>query len=183
MLERFQGDLNTISLALGIIATVWAYFSRSLIGKGCRAVAYRFSAISRLETRLDEVMAQLLPNGGGSMRDAINRIESRLTAVMDEDSSAMFEADASGLCIYANPSMLRLTQRTMDQLKGNGWYNIVDPMDRESVRAEWTAAIEEKRSFEAVFFLVGGREVSVNSREMVDRAGNIVGHLVFVRNI
>jgi len=43
--------------------------------------------VIRWGTRLDKTMsfveAQMLPNGGSSLRDALNRIESRITIVED----------------------------------------------------------------------------------------------------
>jgi PAS domain S-box-containing protein len=53
----------------------------------------------------------------------------------------IFETDAAGHCVYANPECCRLIGQKLGQLKGRGWMNFLHPLDVERVAAAWTRAI------------------------------------------
>lgn len=110
---------------------------------------------------LRQLLDEVRPNGGSSLRDAINRIEhrqirldERAKAMMHEEDKAMFESDAEGNTVWVNRKYQRLVGRTLEDLKGHGWVNTIHPEDREHVNEEWYRAVEEERTFVSNFRVV-----------------------------
>lgn len=138
--------------------------------------------------KLDYVVSELLPNGGSSIRDSLNRIESRQVlqdqrqrAILSDMSVGVFETDEFGQCIWVNRKYLRMTGRTLAEVSGSGWANILADEDRVRVVAGWTAAINEQREFEMEYRIVSpdGKKtkVRVQSYKMHDAGGAPLGYL------
>ena len=51
----------------------------------------------------------------------------------------------------ANPALLTLCGRTMEELRGQGWELFVAPAEREAVRREWRDAVAAQRIYEAEY--------------------------------
>ena len=103
---------------------------------------------------LNSVLAEVLPNGGSSLKDAVSRIErrqilfdGRAHAMMQEENKPMFEADVYGNCVWVNRKLARITGRSQEDLRNNGWINIIHEDDREAVVREWRKSVSEHRSF------------------------------------
>lgn len=149
--------------------------------------AFATAIMAQLEPRLavmqdtiDEVRHQVFPNSGGSAYDQITRVlessrrtESHLNllrgtmrAHQDADlSQARFEADAAGEFVWVSHAFLRWCNRGSEQVVGYGWVNAVAHADRERVRAEFEAAIEERREFTSRFTMhpLGGEDFQVDA--------------------
>jgi PAS domain S-box-containing protein len=153
------------------------------LSDGSRAKA----SLAAVDARFDEVLAELKPNGGSSMRDAINRIEElqiRLSVRVDHvlngqiDTPALYETDQAGLCVWVSPSYSKMTGQPLTEAIGWGWIVPLHPEDSDKVRGEWRLAIEERRSFSMVFRIVtgDGSVVRVYSRAHPLRVGTkIIG--------
>lgn len=107
------------------------------------------------------ILAEFKPNGGSSLRDAINKIQNtvvivdaRQWAIVAGLRDPMWESDATGGCVRANRALLDLVQRNFDEMAGTGWENIVCPDDKTRVWQEWNSAVERKRTFESVYCVV-----------------------------
>lgn len=105
-----------------------------------------------------QILKELYPNGGGSLRDAINQlhmrqtmINDRLLNIMDHDKTPIFETDSNGAIVWVNNAYIIVTGRPMQELLGYGWINGVYEPDRERVSTQWDLAIEEKRTFELTY--------------------------------
>jgi len=132
---------------------------------------YRFARdFAAVFESLDVIKKQLVPNGGSSLRDAIDRIENRIS--MTEQRAkllcmdapvAIFEADASGNFIHVNRTMTRWTGRNTEDFKGTGWINTIPHPDRFEVFEEWTKAVAQNREYNSRFILqsVTGGEYEV----------------------
>lgn len=110
---------------------------------------------------VERVLAEFQPNGGSSLRDAINKIQSTITivdarqwAIVAGLRDPMWESDADGNCVRTNRALLDLVQRTFDEMAGAGWENIVSVDDRARVWKEWADAVSRKRPFESVYCVV-----------------------------
>jgi two-component system, cell cycle sensor histidine kinase and response regulator CckA len=57
----------------------------------------------------------------------------------------IFEADAAGDCVFANPYWLALTGLTLEQALDKGWLTSIHPDDREHVGAAWYKAVRTRR--------------------------------------
>lgn len=56
--------------AIGAVSVVWAKLVKPVVGWGLK-----------LDRMMEFVEAQMVPNGGTSLRDSVNRIEARLASV------------------------------------------------------------------------------------------------------
>lgn len=133
-----------------------------------------------LQQDVAEVRKQVFPNGGGSMNDkltnvlqtaqrtehSISVLHATVRAHQDADlSHARFEADAAGLFSWVSDAFLRWCNRGIEQVREHGWLNCVGLGDRDRVRAEWEAAVAERREFHLQFKMraVTGEEFQVEA--------------------
>jgi PAS domain S-box-containing protein len=124
------------------------------------------------------VKKELTPNGGGSMRDIVNRMETRfsagdarLRAVLSQMEVAIWESDEMGNCTYVSRAMCRLTGYTDDESIGRGWISTIDPSDRARVVAEWSECVRDARDFKMAYAFMrpSGERVDVLAEATVLR--------------
>lgn len=117
---------------------------------------------SHISTRklLHEVKAEVKPNGGGSMADAVNRIEEQIhilnywmTAFQNLYEKPIFKADNLGHNVWANNSYLKLVGASLPEVEGHGWLSYVEDNERPKVSLEWESAVKEGRSFDLTYTL------------------------------
>lgn len=110
---------------------------------------------------LEEILKEYKPNGGGSMRDALNRLEDRITRtqqytklilrmhrISDEyQGLATFVTDEEGRCTYANSHYLDIVGLTFEEMREYGWKNAMEAEEKERVWDQWLEAVEEQRDF------------------------------------
>lgn len=110
---------------------------------------------------LRQVAAELQPNHGASLRDAVDRItsavdrmESRQVAVEErwriihmDHQHGIVECDSRGALTWANRTFRELTGLDSEQLAGWGWANAMVPEIREQVLEEWRDAVEGGRDW------------------------------------
>lgn len=135
------------------------------------------------------IMADMKPNGGSSLRDAIDRID-RATSMSKERTHALvaaldlpvWESDDRGNCVWASPKLCDLWGLTQDEMKGYGWITGVAEKDREVVRTEWDRAVREKRRFSMVYNTVTGTKMLGHSICVKDGRENVIGHIGVLTN-
>ncbi len=88
-----------------------------------------------------------------TVMDSVAMIARRQRAYLMESRVAMAEFDAAGLLNFANRACLTLLDRSAEDAAGTGWLASVHYSDRESLSAEWAAAIAGKRSLDFSFAL------------------------------
>lgn len=134
---------------------------------------------------MQRIVAEFSPNGGGSLRDAINRIEACISMqvglgrrMMGEMRLAVFEATPSGEWVWASPQWCEIAGLTLSDASGTGWLSAVHPDDRERVIEEWKSCCEHQRIFRSEFRYVtpAGRTVAV--RAMAEPVRNSKGGVV-----
>lgn len=116
----------------------------------------------KLYKTLNYIMAELKPNSGSSLRDAINRIENKVATIdlaqkayMDVDSPIpIFQTDFEGNLVWVNKAYLKLVSRPMNEVLGTGWELIIPQEERSRIREEWYRAIKEHRVFEYCYDLI-----------------------------
>lgn len=122
---------------------------------------YRYARnVADVLNSLEVIKHQLTPNGGSSLRDAVDRIEARIILTEQrarllcmDSPMAVFETDPAGEFIHVNRTLVRWTGRSSQDLEGNGWLNAVFPPDRVQVYNDWLTAISQEREFSADFSL------------------------------
>lgn len=107
-------------------------------------------------------LAELHPNGGGSIKDQVNRIERMVAkshaiarAHMNNDLSRMFfETDPNGRAVFTNRAYLDFVGRTPAEMASEGWVTSLHPEDREAVYDAWTSAVSQRRVFDLSFRMI-----------------------------
>ncbi len=116
---------------------------------------------------LERLSTEFRPNGGSTMRDAIDELRSmmrkfeqtlsihaqRQQAIWNAQAVAVFEADALGKVTRVSRQWCDLTGTQADDARGFGWLGSVAQAHRENVRQEWLRCIEQTRLFEMEFEL------------------------------
>lgn len=174
-----------ISILLGMITLVGLFLgSQAIPGvvswiKGIfTAILYPFTGTSRaveatkasvvilskqhseLSKKLSFIIEQLLPNGGASIKDGLNRIEDKqaiLSARMEALTSfanPMYHTDAEGKCTWVSVSYSDKVKTPQESLLGWGWISIIHPDDIEKLRANWLSCVKEERDFKGDFRVI-----------------------------
>lgn len=112
-------------------------------------------------TEIKKIRKELTPNGGSSLRDAIDRVESRIESVefaqhigWDFHEVAIFQTNSRGDFVWANQTYLNLIGRSKEYTLGRGWESSVHHEDREMVASEWDNACLDGRNFDMTYRLV-----------------------------
>jgi len=183
-------SLNEVAAACGAITAV-VLFVRSVYLKVWKPTR-EFTAVIKTKLALiDGVASTLKPNGGSSIRDVLDRLDSRTClleerqrAGMDLNPSPFFEADADGQCVFVNRAWSELTGIRLDEALGSGWLNSVHRDDRERVAEEWHAATKEGRTFRLQYLVQNVRSTRVTpvlaeSRPVLSN-NRVVGHYLLL---
>jgi len=116
---------------------------------------------------LRRIEAEFRPNGGGSIRDALVRLERDVERIytikrvmIDLSESAAFETDGAGDCVWASAGYMSLVGRPWADLSGDGWTIVIHQDDRDKVFAEWSKAVERHARFEMAYRYVNRTGVS-----------------------
>ena len=137
------------------------------------------------------IQKELNTNGGSSLKDAINRIESRLSVqdgkhrtILSLLDSPVWESDENGNYIWVNRAYRKITGYDIDNVRDMGWISIVAPASREAVQGEWENAIKDHRHFSLTYNIITsfGKIISVDGEGYPiyanDKNKNVVkGHI------
>lgn len=132
------------------------------IGTQSEQLTGSMSRIQVIENDLRHVRHEVLPNGGGSLRDAVTRTEQTVQMIVArqrtrddaEDEVARLDIEEDGRVVWLAAALMRWTQRTSDDLKGNGWMSFIAPDEREDVAEEYARCIRHKRQFDGAFRII-----------------------------
>lgn len=127
-----------------------------------------------LEKQFEGIKSELLPNGGSSLRDSINRIEQRQLsfeqksrAVVDDISFGMFEANSEGKWLFANKYIRNLFNRSLFELTGDRWLSVVSKDDLDRVRQQWISIVKEQRIGQIDLMTVYGDEIVITAHPVI----------------
>jgi PAS domain S-box-containing protein len=146
-------------------------------------------AVRELKAILAFIEAELRPNGGSSIRDAVNRMEMGIEAANKKidlvaqrqlqrtnlDATGLWETDRAGRFTFVNPAMARLAGAAPEDFLGLGWKTHVHPRDRAEVSASWQSAVQDERDFTFVFAFGNEVKVRVTGRRMRGANGDVTG--------
>lgn len=152
-------DLN--HWAAWLISAAAATTAAITLWKTLLAPTLRYARnVAEVLASLEVIKHQLVPNGGSSLRDAVDRIEARIMLTEQrarllwmDSPMAVFETDAAGEFTHVNRTFIRWTGRSSQDLDGNGWLNAVAPADRAAIYNDWLTSIAQEREFSADFSL------------------------------
>ena len=193
-------------LAIGATAsavTVWLKrndWVMPILSRAQRKVS-RLMPGARRDQILAEILYELKPNGGYSLKDTVNRIEqnqkelrlkAQIVAVAQSLQQNMLNIavarfDDDGLLVEANQPCLHLLGLTHREALGSGWKNAIAEDARGSIATEWCCSIDDRRDvrMDACIFNRTTREKSLvsieaNRLEVDDR---VFGWLAWMRPV
>jgi len=189
------GAIVALTTAWKIAPKIWA----SLVKRMMHEMQEQMNQMS---DDIKFIASELRTNGGSSLRDAIDRnnnehvlfnktlssIESMTwnnievqRARMDNDDEMIFITGADGNCTWVNRSYARHTGRTIEEIKGSGWVNVVHPAERERIKEAWYEAVKHNREFEMVIKYLDTAGVTfsadVRSYKMTSSDGKTTGFM------
>ena len=148
-----------------------------------------------LVKEVSAIRAELLPNGGSSVRDAINRIEEKVIltdrmhwAIRQDGPYGIFRCDKEGRNLEVNRTFCRWLSVGADELLGHGWRNYVLRGDvNHFVDQEWQDAFHQGREVEFILHMrtVQGTvlELDIKAHPIQNRVGDIVEYIGVIRKV
>jgi len=122
--------------------------------------------IDALVSSIADIKQQLVANGGSSLFDLVKDTKSKVETLSSDvqrvkawqwsfsqgSRMPMWESDDTGACIRVNIAMSELTGRSVEQMAGTGWENIMPPgPERAEVWTAWADAVQRARDFEHTY--------------------------------
>lgn len=151
--------------------------------------------MNKMSADVSFIVSELKTNGGTSLRDSVIRNEETLGRIeamtwnnvevqrarMDNDQQLIFITDENGDITWVNRAYVRHTGRTIDEVRGSGWVNVVHPDSREEVVEAWYDSVKHDREFEMVVHLIDTSGISfkldVRSYKMTSYEGKTAGFM------
>lgn len=154
--------LQIVVAAGGAAGVIWKV-GKAIYDK-CQS---RYNAAVDMQKKIDKIFSEVTPNGGGSIKDKVNKI----TVALEENTiitqrilsrqtwnwnrlredDIIFEANDNGEVVWVNRKMADTFKHEVEYFLKHGWRNIVFIEDRERVYTEWDRAVSDKRTFEMGF--------------------------------
>lgn len=177
LLERALADIVLLGAVCGVL---WKWPGKLMRDK-IKSRRAAIGMIPKLATDMQIVLAELTPNHGTSIKDAVHRIENEILPRMQDrvdyglealrsywsnGPQAMFECDEDGLIIWTNKSFQTLTSLTFSEALGRGWRSIIMPEDVEMTVSAGTAARIDGRRLDIKFRAINGKYLHVESEPL-----------------
>lgn len=131
-----------------------------------------------------KIMAQLKPNGGSSLRDAVDRIDKNLLLLqaqfrgkLDLEGAGYFITDAEGKCVWVSQVWSSLTGTSLQQAMGDGWVRGIHDDDRATVFDQWRMSTAADLPFAMSYKTALGIRVDGRSIKLPDASGSTQGYL------
>ena len=157
-----------------------------------KRIAGLVTSVGKIEAAMPTLLVmskELVPNGGGSVKDKVNAIAEkmlfheqarRLLVDMTTDI-AYYECGPDGNCVYVNREWCLITGLTPEEAEGSGWVGGIHPDDRERVIEQWGIAVESGAEFAADYRMIDRNGVATPvhgiARIIRTEDGQVVGML------
>ena len=162
---------------------------------GCYGVwKVTYKPCKYIYTLVKRLMYEFSDNGGGSMKDKLNKgvalveamsgdikyLKGRQITLLDELPYPFFENDANGVCIFVNKAWLDLTGLTFDLAIGHGYEKIIFRDDLQRLKQEGRDFIADGNDYESTFRISHYRthevfEVKCTASKITDDSGKLLG--------
>lgn len=188
--KKIVETINQINSSIVIITAFCGYMFYVL--KKLHPFTTITTDIAVLKNEVSTISKELKPNGGKSMKDQMNDLQSstktilyRQRWILDNREEPIFETDEKGDFTWANSALIRLTDRLFKDLENNNWINALCEKTRTEVNDSWQIAIENKRNFEHEIIIVDSKNRSFGAKCVAVRQedGKYVGKLINIREL
>lgn len=184
MIEYFKVILSSLKDWLSLLApfgVVFGFLWKFWLQK-------RFADLKDLYDRIKVMSEEFRPNGGSTLRDAINRIEGKVTlqeqktlAIVKSLPIGTWISDSNGKCIDVNRSLCKIMGRTESEIKGDNWSIWIHPTQKEEVFEEWSRCVTNDLNFdmEYKYVLPNGKVQLVHgvAYQLRDKDNKLIGFL------
>ncbi len=139
IIEKYSQGIMVVLSALGTLLLAWNRFKNcisNLYKKRKEYVESRNSipetlkqiqgSVSNIDIRLGAVEKEMVPNGGGSMKDALKIIKAEIEATFWLNPKPSFRTTSKGLNIQVNEAYCHLCGTSTEELLRHGWKNYID---------------------------------------------------------
>jgi len=147
---------TAVLVATKIAPAVWRY------ARMVYQIAKAIERLNALPDRFDALLKEVKPNGGSSLRDAIDRTARKIDELGDSivridvrhqtrwkmaAGVAGWESDSNGRCTAANSELCELLKMGEGEILGSNWKNFIHPDDANRVFSEWARVVSEGADF------------------------------------
>jgi PAS domain S-box-containing protein len=148
--------------------------------------------IAALKVDLSKISNEFKTNGGKSLKDQINDLQVstktilyRQRWILDNREEPIFETDEHGNFTWVNDAFARLTDRPFRDLQNNNWINCLKEDSREEISESWKTAVENKRTFEHILFIVDSKNRVFSTKCIASRQedGKYIGSFMSVEKV
>jgi PAS domain S-box-containing protein len=130
---NFEIDPLHYLIAFGaFMLTIYRIVLKPKMAKWSNAIE-NINKIPEVAEVVTKIKQEVFANGGGSLRDSVDRIEKRIVTVEEKQNiylkdarHGVFETDPSGRWIEVNRTLCRMVMCTENELIGKGWMNFFD---------------------------------------------------------
>ena len=190
----FEMGLKTVATDVGFAAAIIAGLG-VIFEKFVKPFFCHVQNVNALVRDIQIVVHDLKPNSGFSMRDAIDRIEAKVSlvdrinwAVRQDGPVGIFRCDADGRNLEVNRTYCRWLGVGADELLGHGWRRFLTAgSSREDYDQEWKAAFQQGREVEFRIDLrtVDGADsqYDVHAYPITTHAGDVSEYLGVLRPV
>ena len=126
------------------------------------------------------------PNGGSSIRDSLNRLETSVAATRQTSLTlasvlgvAYFQTDANGDYRYVSKEWQRMAEMFAEDALGGGWINGIHANHRHQVLREWQDALKFARPVKIHCQMASGAEVHITATPIKSQQGVLEGYVGF----
>jgi PAS domain S-box-containing protein len=199
-------EINALWLLAASVIGACAWFWRTALRSAVRVVVDYIAtpialmkafgevseSISEMRQELADVRHEVMPNGGGSLRDSVDRTERQigtlthgLNYLLGEARAVSITMDATGQVTEVSPRAMERLGCRLSDLTGDGWLTYVDTAEVASVADELRIAIAQQRGMQrrVTFVSRDGLRIpcAFEMRAVRDPAGKVTGYIGFVR--
>lgn len=185
ILEGLKDWLSLLGPISAGLVILWKYFLKKKYDQFTEAHKNLAKVVEYLP-KIERIEMELKPNGGSSIRDAINRIE-RKVVFHDQRQLAMIKSlpfgtwlsDENGKCIDLNRTLCMITGRTESQIKGDNWSNWI--LEKDEVLEEWNRCVTHAMDFDMEYTFIHPNKqqqrVHGIAYQLRDEKGTLIGFL------
>ena len=161
-------SLAMVSTLAGIVTSISIFLWKKLLKPAIQLMDDH----EEIKKSIDTIKNEVTPNGGGSMKDAVNCLKDTCQRieitqkVLDQRSKAalhytdrpLFETDSFGRVTWSNQSFRDLTNDD-DFSEGRDWISIIDEDSREEFLKEFNSCIDMCRRVDIETESVNGQKI------------------------
>lgn len=187
LIDHAEGIIGWVGGVVTAIGTFWKVYIRPRINK-------RVESENRREAILHKILKEVGTNGGNSLRDAVDRLESRMQfneykqdLALSIQGTGIARTDPAGNWLAVNRALQYQSGRVEVELLGRNWVGAICDSIRDSMVADYDSCVRDKRNFEymALFCRSSGAELRVQivAWPMFDKTGALSGYILFSKVI